>query len=279
MTKHSSGYLCLIAALLMMPSAGAAQQKDVTGCKDHLLFTRMQGYWIQNCTEKQYDERAFEVGNGKKETIGGHTWTVRYYPLATNPSPASDVQILRNFENAAAKLGGTIVGSPKGRRTIRIARDGREFWVDLWAEFTGKYGFTIVEREAMAQDIEANAEVFSNDLRNTGRTAVYGIYFDTGKSDMKPESATALAEIAKLLNADAGLKIYVVGHTDNVGVLESNMRLSQARADAVVKALETTHAIPSARLKPFGSGPYSPVASNDSETGRAKNRRVELVKQ
>lgn len=262
----------------MVPATVAAQQQDVKGCKDHPLFTRMQGYWIQNCTEKQYDERAFDVGGGKKETIGGHTWTLRYYPVA-NQQPASEIQILRNFENAVTKLGGTVLSSPKSRRNMKIARDGNEFWVELWAEFTGKYGFTIIEREEMAQTIEASAEVFSNDLKNTGRAAVYGIYFDTGKSDIKPESTPAIEEIAKMLNADAALKIYVVGHTDNVGALDNNIRLSQARADAVVQALAGSHAIAASRLKAFGSGPYSPVASNDAETGRAKNRRVELVKQ
>jgi OOP family OmpA-OmpF porin len=71
----------------------------------------------------------------------------------------------------------------------------------------------------------------------------------------------------------------VVGHTDNVGSLESNMKLSQARAEAVVKALTAGQGIQAARLKSFGAGPYAPVASNDSDDGRAKNRRVELVKQ
>ena len=131
----------------------------------------------------------------------------------------------------------------------------------------------------MAQDVVANAEVFSNDLASTGHAAVYGIYFDTGKADLKPESAQAIGEIAKLLAADPALKVYVVGHTDNVGTLESNMRLSQERADAVVQALVRTHGVAATRLKSFGAGPYSPVASNDAEAGRAKNRRVELVKQ
>ena len=263
----------------LLPASAAAQQKDVKGCKDHPLFTRMEGYWIQNCTETQYDERQFDVGGGKKETIGGRSWMLRYHLLASVTSKPSEVQIHRNFENAVKSLGGSVLSSPKSRRIMKVARDGKEFWIDLWTDWTGSYGLTIVERQEMAQTIEASAEVFSNDLKNTGRAAVYGIYFDTGKSDIKPESARAIEEIARMLNSDATLKIYVVGHTDNVGALDSNVRLSQARADAVVQALERTHAIAPARLKAFGSGPYSPVASNDAEAGRAKNRRVELVKQ
>jgi outer membrane protein OmpA-like peptidoglycan-associated protein len=108
---------------------------------------------------------------------------------------------------------------------------------------------------------------------------VYGIYFDTGKSSLKPESEQAIGEVAKLMKNEAALKLYVVGHTDNVGGLEPNMKLSQDRADAVVQALVRNNGIPAARLKAFGAGPYAPVASNDTEDGKAKNRRVELVKQ
>ncbi|PKN83425.1 MAG: hypothetical protein CVU51_12450 [Deltaproteobacteria bacterium HGW-Deltaproteobacteria-1] len=99
-----------------------------------------------------------------------------------------------------------------------------------------------------------------------------------GKSNIKPESAQAIAEIVKLLNSDPGLKIHVVGHTDNVGSVESNIKLSQNRAESVVQALRNNGISP-ARLKSFGCGQFAPVMSNDNEEGRAKNRRVELVKQ
>ena len=88
-----------------------------------------------------------------------------------------------------------------------------------------------------------------------------------------------LKEIAKLLQSDAKLELYVVGHTDNQGTLEMNMDLSRRRAEAVLGALTTKYAVPAGRLRAYGSGPYVPVASNDREDGRAKNRRVELVKQ
>jgi outer membrane protein OmpA-like peptidoglycan-associated protein len=108
---------------------------------------------------------------------------------------------------------------------------------------------------------------------------VYGIYFDTGKSDVKPESDAALREIAKLLSQEAKLKLYVVGHTDSVGQLDANMKLSQARAEAVSKTLAAKHGVAASRLKAMGAGPISPVASNATEDGKAKNRRVELVEQ
>jgi outer membrane protein OmpA-like peptidoglycan-associated protein len=125
----------------------------------------------------------------------------------------------------------------------------------------------------------ADAAALGNDIGATGHAAVYGINFDTGKSTIKPESAQALGEIAKLLTADPSLKVFVVGHTDNVGGVDSNLKLSQDRAEAVLQALVRDHGIASARLRASGCGPFAPVASNDSEEGRAKNRRVELVKQ
>ena len=97
------------------------------------------------------------------------------------------------------------------------------------------------------------------------------------KADVKPESDPALKEIAKLLQQDNGLKLYVVGHTDNVGKFSYNIKLSQARADAVVKKLVTDYGMSADRLKPHGVGPLAPVSSNKTEEGQALNRRVELV--
>lgn len=116
-------------------------------------------------------------------------------------------------------------------------------------------------------------------LAESGRVAVYGVYFDTDKAEVKPESRAALDEMGKLLNANPKLKVYVVGHTDNQGTLAGNLDLSQKRADAVVKALEAGYKIPAARLSARGVASLAPVAANDAEAGRARNRRVELVAQ
>lgn len=112
-----------------------------------------------------------------------------------------------------------------------------------------------------------------------GKVAVYGVYFDTDKTAVKPESKEALAEMAKLLQEDRNLKVHIVGHTDNQGSPAHNMELSQKRAESVVKTLATDYRIDAKRLSAKGVGSYAPVASNDSEAGREKNRRVELVKQ
>lgn len=270
--------LTAVVGVLAFAAGASAQQQDVKGCKDHPLFTRMPTSWIHSCSEKTFDAHQFPISAKQVQTVEGRFWQISYYPQASATSKPSELQILRNFENAVAKIGGKSVYATKNRETFTIVKDGKEFWVDLTAEFTGKYGLRIVEKGGMAQDIEANAEAFGNDLKATGHAAIYGILFDTGKATIKPESAKAIGEVAKLLAKDPALKVFVVGHTDTVGVLEANMKLSQDRAEAVVQALVQTHGIAAARLKAFGAGPYAPVASNDAEDGRTKNRRVELVK-
>ena len=86
-------------------------------------------------------------------------------------------------------------------------------------------------------------------------------------------------EIAKLLKQTPSLKLRVVGHTDGTGALDANMKLSQARGEAVVQALVGQYGIATSRLKGYGVGPLAPVASNATEEGRGKNRRVELVQE
>jgi OmpA-OmpF porin, OOP family len=117
----------------------------------------------------------------------------------------------------------------------------------------------------------------STELTKNGRVSLYGILFDIAKADVKPESNASLLEIAKLMKANATLKLLVVGHTDTQGVFEANRDLSMRRAKAVVLALSTQYGVDAKRLQSFGASYAAPVASNASEAGRAKNRRVELV--
>lgn len=268
-----------VALFMALPALSPCQSKDATGCKDHPLFTRMPDYWIQACVERTFDAYEFLVAKGKKERVEGRFSRISYYPQAkVNPKP-SELQIMRNFENAVKALGGTSVYAEKSVETFRVSREDKEYWVEVRAEFTGKYWLYIVEKQSMAQDIVANADALADSLRTTGHAAVEGIYFDTGLSVIKPESAQAIGEVAKLLKADAGLKLFVVGHTDSAGTVEANIKLSQDRAEAVLQSLVRDHGIAAARLRAFGCGPFAPVASNDGEAGRSRNRRVELVKQ
>ena len=272
--------LFLTAALALLPAAGlVAQQKDVANCLDHPAFTRMPGYWIYSCQQKQFDAYSFVIGKGKTESIEGQFWKIAYRPQNTLASKPSELQIQRNFENAVQKQGGTVLWSEKGRSTLRLSREGVDIWTELRTDFTSGYALFIIQKAAMAQDVVADAAAMNSDINATGHVAVYGIYFDSGKSLIKPESTQAIGEIAKLLKGQPALKLFVVGHTDNEGTVEGNLRLSQERADAVLRALAGEHGIAPARLRAFGCGQFSPVATNDNAEGKAKNRRVELVKQ
>lgn len=112
-------------------------------------------------------------------------------------------------------------------------------------------------------------------LQEQGKVDLYGIFFDTDTAQIKPQSADVITEIAKALRQDPSLRLQVAGHTDNVGSPDHNMALSQARAASVVSALVATGVAPD-RLSATGYGSSRSVTTNDTEEGRAKNRRVEL---
>ena len=272
-------FALLLIAVMIVAAGLPAQQKDSGQCKDHPAFTRMPDYWIYSCQQKQFDSYAFTVGKGKTEAVEGQYWMIAYRPQNAMVSKPSELQIQRNFENAVQKQGGKVLWSEKSRSTFQLAGAGVEIWAELRTDFTSGYRLFIVQKQGMAQDIVADAAAMASDINATGHVAVYGIYFDSGKATVKPESAQAIGEIAKLLKTQPALKLFVVGHTDNQGTVDGNIRLSQDRAEAVQKALTTEHGIAAARLRAYGCGQFAPVASNDGEEGRAKNRRVELVKQ
>ena len=140
----------------------------------------------------------------------------------------------------------------------------------------------VVTLEAKAREqkmVTVKANEMAQAIASSGKVALYGIYFDFDKAQLKPESTPQLDEIAALLRADGELKLVVAGHTDNQGGASYNMELSKKRADAVVAALAGTYGIAADRLLAQGMGSAAPVASNADDAGRAKNRRVELVKQ
>ena len=147
-------------------------------------------------------------------------------------------------------------------------------------DFTTTY-IEIAEPQAMQDgQVTVNADALKTALQSSGKIALYGIYFDTGKAEIKAaESKTQLDEMAKLLKSQPALKVYIVGHTDNQGNLDANQVLSQQRAQAVVTALAKQYQIAATRLGSKGVASLAPVAPNTDEAGRAKNRRVELVVQ
>jgi len=178
--------------------------------------------------------------------------------------------------------------------TAELTKDGGTVSIALYVtEFEDGYtrdievakGQAIVQLDVIEsgtlQDkmVTVTAAEIEKSLSAQGHIALYGIYFDFAKADLKPDSKPALDQIAQFLKDEPSLKIHVVGHTDNVGGMDTNMALSRARAGSVVSALVKQYGIPASRLNPAGVGPLAPVAPNDSDEGRAKNRRVELIPQ
>ena len=257
-------------------------QEDKEGCKDPALFTRMPNFHIYNCQDLQFDKYEFQLNADKKQSVEGHYIYVNYY-LNDNAQTPSGLQIVRNYTNAIKKIGGKLIYEYEDGGTeysvVQLIKDKKEIWAQIAGAGNGMYTIYIIEREAMNQDITADASSMAKSIKETGKVAVYGIYFDTGKSVLKAESKPALDEISNLLKADPKLKLYVVGHTDNTGVFESNILLSTERSLAVMHALITQYSVNADRLKSYGDGPTCPIATNETDEGKALNRRVELVKQ
>jgi OOP family OmpA-OmpF porin len=256
-----------------------AADQDVKGSKDHPLLSRMPNFYISGYKDTEFDSHKFIPQDKKPVSIEGHKYYIEYR-LNKGAQEPGELKIRRNIQDALKKVGGKEVFDDNFNKvsTIVLQKEGKETWVEV-RSYNNMYRLSIVEKGIMKQEVVANAEVMGNDINSTGHVSIYGIYFDTGKSEIKPESGAAISEIAKLLENNVALKLYVVGHTDNAGSFDSNMKLSKDRADAVAKALTGKHGIAAARLKPYGVASLAPVTSNDTEDGKAKNRRVELVKQ
>lgn len=169
--------------------------------------------------------------------------------------------------------------------------DGGEIWASVYVVMNSEWNsgefpkgralgrLDVIETKAMDNRmVTVKASEMAEKIDATGRVALYGIQFDFNKTDIKPESKPTLDQIAKLLAEDPAMRLLVVGHTDNVGAFEFNRDLSARRAAAVVASLTRDHGIAAERLFPFGVAFAAPIASNSDEDGRAKNRRVELVK-
>lgn len=268
--------LVLVAAALLAPSRSQGQgvKPDAKGCSDSPLLSRVSGCSIYSCERNDWDAVKVKVGaEGKIQTIEGEKVHI-YYDCAAESY--SRLKVVRNAEAALRQAGYTIEfsGMWDGDPAI-TARKGAQ-WV-LVTTGSDRYWVTTVKAKEMAQEMQATAEVMANDISATGHFAIYGIYFDTDKAEIKPESEPALAQMAKLLKNNPSLNVFIVGHTDNTGTFEHNMKLSMDRATSVVNALVGKHGIAATRLKPYGVASLAPVASNKTEDGKAKNRRVELV--
>ncbi|WP_137046030.1 OmpA family protein [Pseudolabrys sp. FHR47] len=298
------------AFVAAFPASDAlAQNRDVAGARDYPGIGRFSGSVITGYQTKDFDAvrlqaAAFKDGQPTDaRTLEGRVTRIAY---RTGPGP-SILEVSRNFENQLGKAGfetllacnaddcGGIPFSEKidalpipamwidGFDYRYFAGHKRDGNADIYATvITSKnnddiYAQLVVAVVGALENKMIDAAAMAKGLGEKGHIAIYGIYFDTDKAVIKPESAPTLAEMAKLLGGQPALNVFIVGHTDNQGSFEHNMTLSRQRADAVAAALATTYKIPRGRMKTAGLGFLAPVGSNATDEGRALNRRVELV--
>jgi OmpA-OmpF porin, OOP family len=296
--------LCVTAA-----TAACAQARDVAGARDFPGIGRFGGSVITGYVVKDFDAARMQAATFKDgqpadaRRLEGRITRIAY---RTRPGP-SIIEVSRNFETQLAKAGFTTLlacdTDACGAIPFTEAIDALpvpQMWVDgfNYHYYAGRkadgghetYASVLVSQNN--QDITAqltiaelgaienkmvDAAAMAKGLGETGHIALYGIYFDTDKATLKPESRPTLEQIAKLLTGQPQLNVFIVGHTDNQGTYDYNLDLSRRRAEAVAAELVKSYRIAQQRLRTAGVGFLAPVGSNASEGGRALNRRVELV--
>lgn len=259
-------------------------QAQDTEFKDTPYFSGMPNFIIYDAEDIDFD--SYNFFNGKNcTTVEGKKFK-RTYTIKEGAEKSSIIQISRNYANAVRNAGGTVLfeGAPQNAECAdnnglqmmvgKFVKDGNELWVEVATLGGDDYYLTVILKELMKQEITASAMFEA--LNRDGRIALY-INFDTGKSAVKAESKPIIEQIVQMLKENSDLKLGVEGHTDNVGNPKSNKTLSEERAKSVVAAI-VDHGISSERLSASGYGQDKPIADNGTEDGRAKNRRVELVK-
>lgn len=275
-----------ILLFALAASIFASAQTDADGCKDHEILTRLDNFNISDCSEN-YNELQLRTSVDKTETKEGNLFSYYYrYNFDAGVKMKSPFQIVKNYENAVVKNGGRLVfkntNSSEGdiEATLYFATKEKEYWIQL-TRFAGNgidveaYGLNVLEIEPMKQEVVAS-EMFEK-INKDGFIALY-INFETGKSDIKPESQPIIDQLSAMLKQNSTLKISIEGHTNNVGGEIANQQLSESRAKSVMNALISKD-IEVSRLKSKGWGQSKPIADNNTEEGRAKNRRVEISKQ
>jgi OOP family OmpA-OmpF porin len=274
----------VIIAVLFLFSLKAQVRAQETEYKDTPWFSGMPNFTIYDAEDKEFD--SYNFFNGKNcTTVEGKKFK-RTYSLKEGAQKASVIQIMRNYANAIKSMGGTVIyeGAPQNAECAennginmvigKAVKDGDELWVEVASLGGDDYYLTIIIKELMKQDVTAS-DMFEA-INRDGHIALY-INFDTGKSIIRDESKPIIEQIVQMLKSNPDLKISVEGHTDNVGTPASNKTLSESRAKSVVSAI-VGQGISADRLSPAGYGQDKPIADNNNEEGRAKNRRVELVR-
>ena len=285
------------AALALAPLAASAQEEwkepHIPAAKEHRVLKFYPQSHVDSYEVVDFDAVEMVMGKKNNEAVTGSVEgkVTKYHSL--HKPGTSALEMLRNYENALKKAGFTTLLAHKGELagapinfnqsigTFRLDANGKPaVYVYMIAGGDPQYPdstVTIVDVKDMEQKLEANAEGWYEEIAKSGRVAVYGINFDTGKATLRPESAPVLEEVRKLAAAHPEMKLKIEGHTDNVGNAGANRKLSEERA-AAVKSWLVGKGVKGQQLATAGLGDSKPVGDNTTDAGRAQNRRVELVK-
>lgn len=282
--------LSLAIGMALFSASTNAAPHDNNACEKNPLFNPFPRSYLSGCERSRFQSLQLTRRNAADDDIEffnveGEYWY--YFDEIENDSkgrPAGKLEVFRNYENAVKKAKGEIIYTNENYAKViyHLSRKDGEFWGEVscgrgGGSDCGAIMHKIVRLEPMEQSVTISSEVIAKSMFEEGKVVLYGLYFDTDKSVLKPESAATLKEMAKWLKENPNDKVFIVGHTDMQGSVEHNLQLSDSRAEAVVQALIKQHRINSERLKSEGVGPYSPVAGNRAEKGKAQNRRVEMV--
>lgn len=267
--QNRIAFVVVLISLLASP----ALSSDVPGSKDHFFLPRITGYYIGDYQDVEFGSHDFIDPEGNDLTVEGRRIQIEY-DLNEGVSNPGDLFVIVNYERAVPGAGGLFYRHREDMTYLFIQKDGMEIWVEVMSQGEGEtYWLTIVEKGEAEQRITANE--IARSLRTGGRVSL-SIHFDTGKAVIKPESAALIEEIFQMLLEDNQMKLRVEGHTDSIGDDADNLKLSRERATAVVRAL-VEKGIEPERLEPEGFGESRPIDDNETGSGRAKNRRVDLV--
>ncbi len=262
-----------LAVMLICITTGFAQ--DAEGCKDHPFFSRMPNFFITGCSQS-FNKLEYIVSDGVLDTKEGELTTISYsFPDDGSFTPPSQLQIIRNYENAIIKLEGKKIYVGDQYLSYSLKKNSKEYIICVvMGNGNIAHDLSVLEIALMKQEITANNIM---DALNKDGFMALNILFETGKSTIQQESLPIIGQIFEMLNSNPNLHISIEGHTDNVGDAASNKKLSSDRAKVVMGAI-INKGINSSRLSSIGWGQEKPVADNRTEDGKAKNRRVEIVK-
>ena len=226
--------------------------------------------------ETAVKEAGFEIIAKKKREVSNGFSRRLYEQTNFKDSAETNFEGVNAYKKDARYLAAKMNGED-GNVYLSVFVSKHGFYGGNWPDGTPAVFQMIVEEKEMESDLIDAEKVFRK-IESSGKASIQGVYFDHDSAKIREKSEPTIKEIANLLDNNPQLKLYVVGHTDSTGDLDYNMNLSENRAKALVERLVSKYGIDAERLEPAGVGPLTPAATNDTEEGRAKNRRVELVK-